>query len=161
MLLEKQLILFINIFHSSVRQCLADEFQKKGYNLTPEQFLVMDTLWDEGVLTQQQIADITMRDKNSIVKLIDGLEARNLVKRVNNPKDKRQNLIKVTEYSRTVQEAVTRLSYEAAQRIITGIPLEDLESFVRTIARMQKNIDKDSDLEELGRKYPTNPSGNA
>ena len=159
MLLEKQLILFINIFHSSMRQCLADVFLKKGYNLTPEQFLVMDTLWDEGILTQQQIADITMRDKNSIVKLIDGLEARNLVKRVNNPKDKRQNLIKVTEYSKTVKDAVTAISYEAVQKIINGIPREELESFVRTIARMQKNIDKDSDLEELGRKYPTNPGG--
>ncbi|MDD5915374.1 MAG: MarR family winged helix-turn-helix transcriptional regulator, partial [Bacteroidales bacterium] len=134
-------------------------FLEKGYNLTPEQFLVMDTLWDEGILTQQQIADITMRDKNSIVKLIDGLEARNLVKRVNNPKDKRQNLIKVTEYSKTVKDAVTAISYEAVQKIINGIPREELESFVRTIARMQKNIDKDSDLEELGRKYPTNPGG--
>ena len=159
MLLEKQLILFINIFHSSMRQCLADVFLEKGYNLTPEQFLVMDTLWDEGILTQQQIADITMRDKNSIVKLIDGLEARNLVKRVNNPKDKRQNLIKVTEYSKTVKDAVTAISYEAVQKIINGIPREELESFVRTIARMQKNIDKDSDIEELGRKYPTNPGG--
>ena len=159
MLLEKQLILFINIFHSSMRLCLADVFLEKGYNLTPEQFLVMDTLWDEGILTQQQIADITMRDKNSIVKLIDGLEARNLVKRVNNPKDKRQNLIKVTEYSKTVKAAVTAISYEAVQKIINGIPREELESFVRTIARMQKNIDKDSDLEELGRKYPTNPGG--
>lgn len=159
MLLEKQLILFINIFHSSMRLCLADVFLEKGYNLTPEQFLVMDTLWDEGILTQQQIADITMRDKNSIVKLIDGLEARNLVKRVNNPKDKRQNLIKVTEYSKTVKDAVTAISYEAVQKIINGIPREELESFVRTIARMQKNIDKYSDLEELGRKYPTNPGG--
>ena len=159
MLLEKQLILFINIFHSSMRLCLADVFLEKGYNLTPEQFLVMDTLWDEGILTQQQIADITMRDKNSIVKLIDGLEARNLVKRVNNPKDKRQNLIKVTEYSKTVKDAVTAISYEAVQKIINGIPREELESFVGTIARMQKNIDKDSDLEELGRKYPTNPGG--
>ena len=58
MLLEKQLILFINIFHSSMRQCLAVVFLEKGYNLTPEQFLVMDTLWDEGILTQQQIAGI-------------------------------------------------------------------------------------------------------
>ena len=54
---------------------------------------------------------------------------------------------------------MTAISYEAVQKIINGIPREELESFVRTIARMQKNIDKDSDLEELGRKYPTNPGG--
>ena len=156
MVLEKQIILFTNILHSNMKQCLAEAFQKGGYNLTPEQFLVMDTLWDEGVLTQQQIADITMRDKNSIVKLIDGLESRNLVKRISNPKDRRQNLIKVTTVSRNIQADVTRLSYEAAAKILGGIPEEDLKTFVKTIVRMEKNINPNSDLEELARKYPTN-----
>lgn len=78
MVLEKQILMFLNIAHNSVKQCMSEVFQRGGFNLTPEQFLVMDTLWDEGVLTQQQIADITMRDKNSIVKLIDGLENRSL-----------------------------------------------------------------------------------
>ena len=155
MLLEKQLILFINIFHSSMRQCLADVFLEKGYNLTPEQFLVMDTLWDEGILTQQQIADITMRDKNSIVKLIDGLENRKLVRRVSNPKDRRQNLIEVTPYSRKIKDAVTELSLEAVATIVGDIPREDLESFVRTLARMERNMNPKSDLEALARKYPT------
>ena len=68
MVLEKQVILFLNIAHSGVKQIISDVFRKGGFQLSPEQFLVMDTLWDEGVLTQQQIADITMRDKNSIVK---------------------------------------------------------------------------------------------
>ena len=155
MLLEKQLILFINIFHSSMRQCLADVFLEKGYNLTPEQFLVMDTLWDEGIPTQQQIADITMRDKNSIVKLIDGLENRKLVRRVSNPKDRRQNLIEVTPYSRKIKDAVTELSLEAVATIVGDIPREDLESFVRTLARMERNMNPKSDLEALARKYPT------
>ena len=79
MVLEKQILMFLNIVNNSVKQRMSEKFQKSGFNLTPEQFLVMDTLWDEGVLTQQQIADITMRDKNSIVKLIDGLENRKLV----------------------------------------------------------------------------------
>ena len=115
----------------------------------------MDTLWDEGVLTQQQIADITMRDKNSIVKLIDGLENRKLVRRVSNPKDRRQNLIEVTPYSRKIKDAVTELSLEAVATIVGDIPREDLESFVRTLARMERNMNPKSDLEALARKYPT------
>ena len=69
MVLEKQVFLFLNIAHNSMKQKLTETFREGGFQLSPEQFLVMDTLWDEGVLTQQQIADITMRDKNSIVKL--------------------------------------------------------------------------------------------
>ena len=122
MVLEKQILMFLNIAHNSVKQCMSEVFQKGGFNLTPEQFLVMDTLWDESVLTQQQIADITMRDKNFIVKLIDGLENRKLVRRVSNPKDRRQNLIEVTPYSRKIKDKVTELSLESVATIVGDIP---------------------------------------
>lgn len=159
MVLEKQILMFLNIAHNSVKQCMSEVFQKGGFNLTPEQFLVMDTLWDEGVLTQQQIADITMRDKNSIVKLIDGLENRKLVRRVSNPKDRRQNLIEVTPYSRKIKDKVTELSLESVATIVGDIPREDLESFVKTLARMGKNMNPKSDLEALAKKYPTKKKG--
>ena len=66
MVLEKQAFLFLNIAHNSMKQSLSDTFRKGGFKLSPEQFLVMDTLWDEGVLTQQQIADITMSPMDTI-----------------------------------------------------------------------------------------------
>lgn len=159
MVLEKQILMFLNIAHNSVKQCMSEVFRKGGFNLTPEQFLVMDTLWDEGVLTQQQIADITMRDKNSIVKLIDGLESRKLVRRVSNPKDRRQNLIEVTPYSRKIKDKVTELSLEAVAMIVGDIPREDLESFVKTLAKMERNMNPKSDLEALAKKYPTKKKG--
>ena len=155
MVLEKQVILFLNIAHSGVKQVISDVFRKGGFQLSPEQFLVLDTLWDEGVLTQQQIADITMRDKNSIVKLIDGLESRKLVRRVSNPKDRRQNLIKVTDESLKIKEKVNELALESVSGIIGEIPEEEMRAFVKTLAKMQKNIDPASDLEALAEKYPT------
>jgi MarR family transcriptional regulator, organic hydroperoxide resistance regulator len=155
MVLEKQILMFLNIVNNSVKQRMSEKFQKSGFNLTPEQFLVMDTLWDEGVLTQQQIADITMRDKNSIVKLIDGLENRKLVRRASNPKDRRQNLIEVTPYSRKIKDKVTELSWESVATVVGDIPREDLEKFVKTLAAMERNIDPKADLEALALKYPT------
>lgn len=155
MVLEKQLFLFLNIVHSSMKQLMSDSFRKGGFKLSPEQFLVMDTLWDEGVLTQQQIADITMRDKNSIVKLIDGLESRKLVKRVSNPEDRRQNLIKVTPYSMKIRDDVETIAYESVYKIIGEISRDDLKLFVRVLAAMERNMNPSSDLEALAEKYPT------
>ena len=40
----------------------------------------MDTLWNEGKMSQQQIADTILKDKNSVVKLIDGLEKKRVGK---------------------------------------------------------------------------------
>lgn len=155
MILSKQLVLFMNIVHTSMKQCMVDDFKNSGFNLTPEQFLVMDTLWDEGVLTQQQIADITLRDKNSIVKLIDGLEGRKLVTRVSNPADRRQNLIKVTDYSRTIKKKVTGVAMRSVEKIILDLPVEDLKNFVRMLSKMELNIDPKVDLLAMATKYPT------
>ncbi|MBQ8061865.1 MAG: MarR family transcriptional regulator [Bacteroidales bacterium] len=143
-----------------MKQILADSFRQGGFKLSPEQFLVMDTLWDEGVLTQQQIADITMRDKNSIVKLIDGLESRKLVKRVSNPEDRRQNLIKVTPYSLKIRDAVEAIAYESVYKIIGEISKDDLKMFVRVLTAMESNMNPSSDLEALAEKYPTKKNQN-
>ena len=113
----------------------------------------------EGVLTQQQIADITLRDKNSIVKLIDGLESRKLVRRVSNPNDRRQNLIKVTPYSLSIRDKVTRLAYSSVAKIVGDISREELEAFVSLLSRMEKNMDPESDLIALAEKYPLNKNG--
>ncbi len=160
MVLEKQAFLFLNIAHNSMKQSLSDTFRKGGFKLSPEQFLVMDTLWDEGVLTQQQIADITMRDKNSIVKLIDGLESRKLVTRVSNPNDRRQNLIKVTPYSLKIREEVEALAYEAGGKILGEISQEDLKDFIKVLEMMEKNMDPESDLVAMAEKYPTKKNCN-
>ena len=160
MVLEKQVFLFLNIVHNSMKQRINETFRSKGFQLSPEQFLVMDTLWDEGVLTQQQIADITMRDKNSIVKLIDGLENRKLVKRVSNPNDRRQNLIKVTPHSLRIKDEVEAVAFEAVTGIIGEIPQDELKVFVKVLARMESNMDPSSDLEALAKKYPTKKNCN-
>jgi DNA-binding MarR family transcriptional regulator len=42
----------------------------------------MDTLWNEGTLTQQAIAFIIQKDKNSVTQFIDNLEKKGLVTRL-------------------------------------------------------------------------------
>ena len=74
MLLIKKIAVYINVLNCSIIKYFAKELTKNGINLTPEQYLVMDILWDEGVLSQQAIADIIQKDKNSVTKFIDSLE---------------------------------------------------------------------------------------
>jgi DNA-binding MarR family transcriptional regulator len=156
MILNKQVAMFLNLVHNRFKQYVAGIFESQGFNITPEQFLVMDTLWDEGVLTQQQIADYMLKDKNSVVKLVDGLEERNLVRRASNPKDRRQNLIEVTEYAMRIKDKVTDVAIEAVDKIINGIAKEDLQSFIKVLSKMAENMNNDIDLMALAAKYPTN-----
>ena len=82
MMLIKEIAVYVNILNSRIKKCFFDKLQENGINITPEQFLVLDILWKEQSLSQQNIADIIQKDKNSVTKIIDSLEKKNLVRRV-------------------------------------------------------------------------------
>ena len=149
MILNKQVGVYLNLVHNKFKQYISTIFQKHGHNITPEQFLVMDTLWDEGVLSQQQIADTILKDKNSVVKLIDGLEKKNLVKRVADKQDRRKNLIELTPYALEIKDEVTELAIASVNLIIKDIPTNELYIFIKVLSKMGENMSTDPQLIDL------------
>lgn len=140
MILNKQVGVFLNLVHCQFKQYLNKIFQDHSFNLTPEQFLVMDTLWDDGVLSQQQIADIIIKDKNSVTKLIDALEKKGLVIRKTDEQDRRLNKIHLTEKAVAIKESITIIAIESTDRIIKDIPKEDLINFIKVLNKMSDNM---------------------
>ncbi len=149
MILNKQVGVFLNLVHNRFKQYITAFFQEEGYNLTPEQFLVMDAIWDEGKMSQQKIADTIFKDKNSVVKLLDGLEKKNLVRRVANKDDRRQNLIEITPHAKEIQQNVTDIAINAVDLIIKDIPKQDLHIFIKVLTKMAENMNENTDLQQL------------
>lgn len=141
MIINKQVGVFLNLVHCKFKQYVNTIFNSHGFNLTAEQFLVMDTLWDEGVMSQQQIADTILKDKNSVTKLIDALEKKGLVERVAGRSDKRQNLIHLTQKAVEIKKSITQVAIDTTDKIIKDIPREDLINFVKVLNKMAENID--------------------
>ena len=147
MILDKQIGVFLNLVHNRFKQHFSTLFLEKGYNITPEQFLVMDTLWNNGAkMSQQQIADTIIKDKNSVVKLIDGLEKKELVKRVANVDDRRQNLIEVTPLGKEIEENVKETAMNAVGTITEGIGKQELQTFINVLTKMACNMRVDNNL---------------
>ena len=117
MILNKQLGVFLNFVHNRFKKYMTAFFQEGGYNITPEQFLLLDALWDMGVMSQQKIADTMLKDKNSVVKLVDTLEKKGLVRRIADNRDRRQNLIEVTPEAIAIKEGVSALAINAVDLI--------------------------------------------
>ena len=146
MILNKQIGVFLNLVHNRTKQYISNIFQENGFNITPEQFLVMDALWNEGTMSQQQIAHTIMKDKNSVVKLIDGLEKKNLVKRVADKTDRRLNLIEVTQYSLEISNELKDIAIKAIDQIIKDIPQEEMYIFIKVLGKMAGNMNSETDL---------------
>ena len=140
MILVKQVGVYVNILNCRLKKYLAEVFKKNNVNLTAEQYLVMDTLWNEGTLTQQAIAFIIQKDKNSVTQFIDNLEKKGLVTRSVSKDDRRVNNIVVTKEGMALKDSTKQLAIDTMQKAIADIPEEDLLTFVDVLKKVCANI---------------------
>lgn len=141
MLLIKKIAVNINILNCSLIKYFAKELNKNDINLTPEQYLVMDILWDAEMLSQQAIADIIQKDKNSVTKFIDSLEKKGLVYRTVNKYDRRINNIKVSEEGMKLKNKTTEVAVKMMENVLKDIKEEDLIAFDKVMNQIKSNID--------------------
>lgn len=142
MMLIKQVGVLANIFNCKMKKYIAAAFKANGINLTAEQFLVMDTLWNQGEMTQQTIAYIIQKDKNSVTQFIDNLEKKGLVLRSVDASDRRVNNIKLSIEGMAMKDNTKSVAIEAFNRILDGITEADLQTLVKVLNRACDNIER-------------------
>lgn len=142
MILIKKIAVNINILNCSLIKYFAKELNRNDINLTPEQYLVMDILWDAEVLSQQAIADIIQKDKNSVTKFIDSLEKKGLVYRAVNKNDRRVNNIIVSEEGMKLKDKTTEVAVNMMGNVLKNIKEEDLIAFDKVMNQIKENIDE-------------------
>ena len=142
MLLIKKIAVYINIVNCSLIKYFAKELSRNDINLTPEQYLVMDILWDAEVMSQQAIADIIQKDKNSVTKFIDSLEKKGLVYRQVNKTDRRVNNIVVSEEGMKLKARTTEVAIGMMRNVLKDIKEEDLMALDKVMNQIKENIDE-------------------
>ena len=142
MLFIKKIAVYINIVNCSLIKYFAKELTRNGINLTPEQYLVMDILWDAEVMSQQAIADIIQKDKNSVTKFIDSLEKKGLVYRQVNKADRRVNNIVVSEEGLKLKAKTTEVAIGMMRNVLKNIKEEDLMALDKVMNQIKENIDE-------------------
>ena len=66
---------------SAINRTFLRAFANEGIEITIEQWSVMACLWKNDGVTQQDLCNLTSKDKPSMTRLIDKLERRKLVTR--------------------------------------------------------------------------------
>jgi len=140
MLLSKEVAVNLNLAACKFKQYYAKQLRKRGITLTPEQLIVLDLLWNLGEMSQQKIADSTGKDKNSVTKLIDGLEAKGLVVRHRSDLDRRSYTIVLTQKAEEIKQNTKEFGIELLNRIMDGISEDELKVLIGTLTKMSDNM---------------------
>ena len=109
-------------------------------NITSEQWTILYHLWHEEGLTQQELANLTFRDKPSITRLINNLEKMGLVIRVNDKQDRRSNLIYLTKEGRKLREEGMKQAAATLKQAMDGVEETDLITAQQILDKIFHNL---------------------
>ena len=140
MLLLKEIAVELNHTGCRLKQFIAAKLRKAQVPLTPEQFMLIDLLWNHGSMSQQQLADLMKKDKNSVTQLVDAIERKGFVVRQQNAQDRRSNTIVLTEKAMGLRDEAKQKGISILDEMLNGISEEELHSFLATLQKLNDNM---------------------
>ena len=140
MLLSKEIAVELNHTGCRFKQFIAAKLRNAQVPLTPEQFMLIDLLWNHGSMSQQQLADLMKKDKNSVTQLVDAIEHKGFVVRQQNAQDRRSNTIVLTEKAMELRDEAKQKGISILDEMLEGISAEELHSFLATLQKLNENM---------------------
>jgi len=137
---EQSLLFLIKRTARCFRRQLNCNFAKAGHDVTSEQWRILKCLQQQDGLRQQDLADIVYKDKTSITRIIDSMEKHDLVVRIPDRLDRRQNLIYLTNKGKRLMEELIQIVQKTSLEAQQGINPEHLDICRNVLTKIRSNL---------------------
>lgn len=127
-------------FHKTVVYKTNKYFVKDGYGLQVEQFPVLMIPFFKGALSQQEIADISLRDKSSIQRSVISLTGKGFLVTAQDPFDKRKKMVQLTKEGRKLAEQIAKELIKIDDMIFSCLTDEEKASLNAILAKCEKRV---------------------
>jgi DNA-binding MarR family transcriptional regulator len=132
------------LFSTNLCSSLKMPFNKMGFRakmqISSEQYQILSFLKKEGAISQTRLSEITRKDKPSVTRLLNKLEAKALVKREADATDKRVKNISITELGIREYEKVSRITDDLIQSAMNNIDRNQLLIFNSVLNNILNNL---------------------
>ena len=126
-----------NRLHKLLKQRYADEAEMK---LTVEEFILLNMIGARTDQILQNISIATGKNKSVVMRMIDSLERKGLVKRTVNPDDRRENLLSITDMGESVVSQYHEIELRLSGELLDGIPEDKVNAFFEVISEISKKL---------------------
>lgn len=123
------------LFRRELMRALAD------YDLTPEQWQVMQTLWStDGDLNQSEVAHLTLRDKHTVSRILARLERDGWITKQPDPNDARAFIITPTERALALRRDVPDRLISHFAGILDVLDAGEEETLLRLLKKLRRRL---------------------
>ncbi|GAB6181251.1 MarR family transcriptional regulator [Desulfotomaculum defluvii] len=138
--LDNSLGYILNRTNTRMKNNLLHHF--KDYNVTPEQWAVLNRLWQREGISPKELAELTSKDQPTTVRILAKLEKKGFITREVNPEDNRAYQIFLTSEGRDLKDKLFPLAFEALNESIKGLDKEQIEVVKEVLNKIFENLDK-------------------
>ena len=115
--------------------------QLEEYDITLEQWTILAKLQGQQAVNQKQLSVLVDKDPTTLVRILDILERKQLVRRRVSKEDRRAFLILITDKGKVLKKLITPVIEAAFLRILDDISTEKLQIFHEVLSKMNQNIE--------------------
>lgn len=131
----------INLAAQRLKYKLHQTFQAKGYDVTPEQWVVLNRLWEEDGLSQVELAERTFKDKPVTTRILSLLEKKGIVVRRSDESDGRVLRVFLTKTGKDLKDKLIPCAQEVLVRSGRNLTKQDVAKFKLTLNQILSNLE--------------------
>lgn len=117
-------------------------FKELGIDLTPEQWVIMDSLYQKNDQPQKDLAESSFKDPPTISRILDSLDKKGWVQRVVSKKDRRVFIVHQTDEGRKIVENLIPHVEQLRTKGWSDLSSEDYNQFTSLINKIFSNYSK-------------------
>jgi MarR family transcriptional regulator, transcriptional regulator for hemolysin len=136
--LETELSFLINDLARSLRTRADQRARRRG--MTRAQWVILVWIDRKPGITQNELAGLVEVEPITVGRLIDRLEARNLVERLYDPKDRRVRRLRLREEAKPILEEIQDYREEINELITTGLDAPTVETLRKALVAMKASV---------------------
>ena len=131
------------MMHEMLRVLKKRDIEQAEVILSIEQHAVLHILSkrDSDVILKE-MADAMGKDKSAIMRIIDVLEEKELVRRAVDPKDRRKKYLMVTKKGEQVTEKFLEIEAELRAELNEGLTKEEMRTFYKVVSHIKAKAKK-------------------
>ena len=119
---------------------LQHAFQAKGFNITPEQWGVLNRLWENEGIHQSALAERASKDRHNITRILNLLEKNGFIHRIPDGEDKRRLNVYLTEEGKALKKKLIPIAIDCLQKCFKGLSQKEIGDLRRIHEHILKNL---------------------
>lgn len=132
----RELVAYLSKAERGYTKALNRAFLKAGYDLSREQYELLQVLWQEDHVNQQTISKRLQKDKYNVTKLLNTLTKRGFVQRKMCQEDKRNNFVVLTDKGVELQKALKDIEEQVHTDLTFTIASQEMKSCVWVLKKL-------------------------